>query len=263
MLYDYWQRQEPGKALFPDIEWSKPEQKTHAGRLAIIGGNSLGFAAVVGAHEEATRSGIGTTRILLPNALKKNLPKNISEVIFVPTNTSGGFSKDAEPELHAAMAWASVALYIGDTGRNSETAVVLETLLRMHATPTVITRDAIDLLKNAASTIAERPQTLLVLSFAQLQKLFQTIYYPKVLTFSMQLANLVEALHKFTITYPVTIATLHNEQLVMAHGGQVVTMSWHNPMAIWRGSVASRMATYWAWFPERPLEATAGAVVDY
>ena len=75
------------------------------------------------------------------------------------------------------------------------------------------------------------------------------------------LTNLVEAMHKFTITYPVTIAVLHRESFIIAHDGEVVTTPWDNPMLIWRGNVAAKAATYWLWTPSKPLEATATAII--
>jgi hypothetical protein len=98
------------------------------------------------------------------------------------------------------------------------------------------------------------------MSFAQLQKLFQNVYYPKVLTFSMQLTQLVDALHKFTITYPCTIMVLHKEYIVIASGGDVTTTDWQNPMAIWRGSVAAKAASYWLWNPSSPLMAATASI---
>jgi len=38
----YWQCQTPEQPLFPDIEWNKPEQRSRAGKLGIIGGSKLG-----------------------------------------------------------------------------------------------------------------------------------------------------------------------------------------------------------------------------
>jgi hypothetical protein len=149
---------------------------------------------------------------------------------------------------------------IGDAGRNSETAILYEDFLKDYSGPLTITRDAIDLIKNSSQTIIDRPNTLLVLSFAQLQKLFQSVYYPKVLTFSMQLAQLVEALHKFTITYPVAIMVLHKEYVIVAHNGDVTTTPWENPMAIWRGSVAARAASYWLWNPGSVLTAATASI---
>lgn len=261
MDFDYWKKQSPSSPIYPDIEWSKPETKTHSGKLGIIGGNKLGFAGVAAGYSIATQSGVGQVRVLLPDALKKAIPKTISDTVYAPTNASGSLAKEAITEMTALGAWADEILLIGDAGRSSETAIVYEQFLQKYSGKLVVTRDAIDLIKNSTRELIERPDTLIIASFAQLQKMFQSVYYPKVLTFSMQLTQLIEAVHKFTITYPVTIAVLHKDYLVIAHDGQVVSTEWNNPMAIWRGDVASKAAAYWLWNPSKPLEAAATAIV--
>jgi NAD(P)H-hydrate repair Nnr-like enzyme with NAD(P)H-hydrate dehydratase domain len=261
MDFDYWKKQSPASPIYPDIEWSKPETKTHSGKLGIIGGNKLGFAGVAEGYSIATKSGVGQVRVLLPDALKKAIPKTISDTVYGPTNPSGSLAKEGVAEMIALGAWADEVLLIGDAGRSSETAIAYEQFLQKYPGKLVVTRDAIDLVKNSSRELVERPNTLLIASFAQLQKIFQSVYYPKVLTFSMQLTQLIEAVHKFTITYPVTIAVLHKDYLVIAHDGQVVSTEWNNPMAIWRGDVASKAAAYWLWNPGKPLEATATAIV--
>lgn len=261
MDLSYWRKQTNTEPLFPDIEWSKPEQRTLAGKLGIIGGNKLGFAGVAEAYAVATSAGVGQVRVLLPNVLKKTIPAAITDTLFAPTNISGSLTKDAAAEMATLGAWADGILLIGDAGRSSETAILYEKFLLDYKGPLTITRDAVDLIKNSSQTLVDRPQTLIIVSFAQLQKLFQAVYYPKVLTFSMQLTNLVEALHKFTITYPVSIAVLHRETFIVAHDGNIVTTPWDNPMMIWRGNTAAKAATYWLWSPTKPLEATATAIV--
>lgn len=249
--------------LFPDVEWNKPEQRSMAGRLGIVGGNKLGFAGVGEAYSIAMRAGVGEVRVLLPDILRKSVPAQITEAAFAPTNPSGGLTRDALPDMAALGAWATGILLIGDAGRNSETAILYEDFIANYAGQLTITRDAIDLLKNATSSVVERPNTLVVASFAQVQAIFKTIYYPKILTFSMQLQQLVEALHKFTITYPVTIATFHQNQLVVAHDGEVTTTPWENPMAIWRGSVAAQASAYWLWNQKKPLQAVTASLVSH
>jgi NAD(P)H-hydrate repair Nnr-like enzyme with NAD(P)H-hydrate dehydratase domain len=253
MDYSYWKKQ-ADTPLFPDIQWSRPEQRARAGKLGIIGGNTLGFAGVGEAYAVASSAGAGEARVLLPDALKKSIPPTITDTVFAATNPSGSLAKNALPEMRALGSWADVVLLVGDAGRSSETAIVYEEFLRDYEGRLVITRDAIDLMKNSPQALVERDKTLLVASFAQLQKLFQSVYYPKVLTFSMQLTNLVEALHKFTITYPTAIAVLHKDHLLIAHNGEVVSIDWSNPMAIWRGITASKIATYWLWNPTKTLE---------
>lgn len=261
-IHPYWHTQHLPAALFPDIEWSKPEQRSLAGRLGIVGGNKLGFAAVQEGYATARDTGIGEVRVLLPDVLRKALPTSITDAHFAATNPSGSLSREARPDLHALATWAQSILLIGDVGRNSETAILYDDFVRDYRGPLIITRDAVDLLKHSFDTLAERNHTLMVPSFAQLQTVFRSVYYPKILTFNLQLQYVVEALHKFTITYPLTIVTFHQQHLVVAHAGQVTTTPWDNPMAIWRGSVATRASVYWLWNPTKPLEAVTTSFVS-
>lgn len=260
MTHDYWQKQTASKPIFPDVEWSKPERRDQAGRLAIIGGNKLGFAGVAESYSTAVQTGAGQVRVLLPDVLKKTIPTTITDTIYTASNPSGSLAADALTEMKALGAWSTGVLLVGDAGRNSETAVAYEQFIDSYTGPLTITRDAIDLVKNNAHLLVERPDTLLVGSFAQVQKLFQAVYYPKILTFSMQLMQLVEALHKFTITYPITVVTLHQDHLIIAHAGQIVTQDWDAPLRIWRGETAARMATYWLWNDKRVFESSTASL---
>ncbi len=209
-----------------------------------------------------THTGSRLNPALVPDILKKSVPAVLTDVAYAPNNPSGGLSKDAKPEMHALGSWATAILMIGDAGRNSETAILYEDFLRDYQGQLTLTRDSVDLLMNTPELVVERDQTLLVVSFAQLQKLFSRVYYPKILTFSMQLQQLVETMHKFTITYPVTIMTFHQNHIIISSAGQVTTTPWDNPMSIWRGGVATHAATYWMWTPAKPLEAATASLVS-
>lgn len=258
MQHSYWQKQSSTEPLYPDIEWSKPEQRSQAGRLAIFGGNKLGFITVRDSYELARHLGAGQIRAVLPDALRGTVPVTATDTLFLPSNPSGGLSKEGHGELHATAQWADVSLLIGDSGKNSETAIALESLLDS-PNYLVVTRDAADLLRHASQKLVERDKTVLILSFAQLQKYFQSVYYPIILSFSMQLTHLVEALHKFTLTYPATIVTFHHNQLLVAHEGLVTSTAWDDPLLIWRGSVATKAACYLLWTPKKPLEAISAS----
>jgi len=260
--HPYWKQQTPGKLLFPDVEWNKPEQRSLAGKLGIIGGNKLGFVAVGDAYSIATSDAVGQVRVLLPDALKKSVPPVMTDITFGASNPSGGLSREAAPAMHALGAWADAILFIGDSGKNSETAILYEDFIRDYHGQLTITRDGVDLFMNTPELVVEREHTLLVVSFAQLQKLFTKVYYPKILTFSMQLQQLVETLHKFTITYPVTILTFHQGHIVVAAEGQVTTTPWEAPMAIWKGVVATHAAAYWLWTPSKPLQAVTASLAS-
>lgn len=242
---DYWLKQEPTTPLFPNIEWQKPEQRALAGKLLIVGGNAHGFAAVAQAYQDAVKAGAGEVRVVLPDALKKAIDPLALDCVYVPTNQSGGLTKDALPALKGAAAWADALLFIGDAGRNSETAILYEQLLQAFPDKlAIITRDALELVKGQWTELLQRENVIFIATFAQLQKLFQTVYYPRALLFSMQLMNVVESLHKFTVTYPASVVAFHQNQLVVAKAGEVSSTPWENPMLIWRGSVAARSAVY-------------------
>lgn len=258
--HSYWQTQSSSKPLFPNIAWSKPEQRSLAGKLGIVGGNKQGFIAVAESYSTALSNGVGEARVLVPDSLKKSIPPTITDVVFAKSNPSGSLAQEAKHDLSALADWSSGILMIGDSGQNSETAILYEEFLSRYEGQLTISRDAIDLLRQASGVLVRRPKTMMVLSFAQAQKLFQTVYYPKMLTFSMQLAQAVEALHKFTITYPITLVTFHKDHLIIAHDGNVTTTPWENPMSIWRGVVATQAAVYWLWNPNKPLEAATASL---
>lgn len=261
MEHTYWRKQTHDKPLFPDVEWSKPERRDQAGKLLIVGGNKLGFSAVAEGYQQSLETGVGQVKVLVPDCLKGTIPSTLLDVSFGACTPSGGLSKEALPELRAASEWADATLLIGDAGRNAETALLYEEFIRSYDKPLTATRDAIDLVKNNPSLLVDRPDTLLVVSFAQLQKMIAGVYYPKIITFNMQLMQLVETLHKFTITYPSTVMTLHKEMLIVAHGGEVITQEWHEPMAIWRGSVATRAACYWLWNNDMTLPGVTQSLI--
>src|SRR5690606_26082864 len=127
--------------------------------------------------------------------------------------------------------------------------------------PLTITRDAVDLIKHASVSVVERPDTLLVVSFAQLQKLFQLVYFPKVLTFSMQLTSLVEAAHKFTISYPISIAVLHQGGLIVANDVNVGTSAGNTPVLGGGLGADARAVGYRMGTPSKTLEAVTASLL--
>ena len=79
---------------------NNPERRSQACKLAIIGGNKLGFLAVADSYQEALKTGVGEVRVLLPDALKKSVPAAMTDVLFAPTNPSGSLAREAlQPAL--------------------------------------------------------------------------------------------------------------------------------------------------------------------
>src|SRR4051812_16511922 len=184
-MQDYWHKQTAAQPLFPDLLWSRPENKKQAGKLLIVGGNAHGFVAPGEAYNEAARAGIGTARVLLPDSLQKTVGRVFEAGEYAPSTPSGSFGRQALPDLLDMSQWAEGTLLAGDFGRNSETAVLLEQFIAKYKGPLTITQDAADYFAKTPTAVLSRPDTLLVLSFAQLQKYSMNARFRSAFTFDM------------------------------------------------------------------------------
>ena len=251
---DYWHRQSTNK-LFNDIDMMAPEQRRFAGKLLIIGGNKGMFFAVASALEAAKKFGVGEVRALMPDALKNQVPST-PELYFAEAETSGAFGRLALQEMLRQAEWADAVLLIGDSGKNAETSLVFAEFMDKCQKPVYITRDAVETVTPSAVDWAMRDyETGLLLTMPQLQKMLRTMYYPKVITLSMPTNQLVETLHKFTLSYPVAVATFHNDLIVVAEKGVVVTQSISDtnltPISIWSGALLVQAVVARLWNPEK------------
>jgi len=259
MSDSYWQQQTT-KPLFPDILWSRPESKNGAGKLLIIGGNKFGFAAPATAFTEAGKAGVGTIRILLPESLHK-IVGGMLDAHYAPQNPSGSFSKSALDAMLVHGAWADAVLLAGELGRNSETAVTLETYAKKYNGSLIITRDAADYFIQSPQDILKRPNTCLVVSYEQLQKIGIHAKTEQALTFGMSTPAVALWLKDFTLKSQATIVTLKGELLFVAHAGHVISHHYINDSKVWRVPIAAKASVFWLQNPTKPLEAIASSFV--
>lgn len=258
----FWVKQTADKPLFEDLIWSRPQQKAQAGKLLIIGGNSHGFAAPAEAYTQATGAGVGLTRVLLPDAVKKLAGALLETVDYAPSTPSGSFSQEALGVCLELASWADGVLLAGDFGRNSETAILLEKFVSKYKGSLVITGDAADYFLSTPLEVLERPETTLVLTIAELQKMGVGAGIATPILFSMDLLQLVDALHFMTIRYPANIVVKHLGNIFVARGGKVSTTKLEKDEKIWRVSTAARAAVWLIQNPSKPFEALTTAIYE-
>jgi NAD(P)H-hydrate repair Nnr-like enzyme with NAD(P)H-hydrate dehydratase domain len=260
---EFWQRQTKDKPLFPDLLWSRPENRHQAGKLLIVGGNAQGFTAPADAYRFVSEAGVGSCRVVMPDALQKTVGKFFPEADFAPSTPSGSFAQAALAEVIDNAFWADAVLLAGDFGHNSETAILIERVLEKYDRTVTLTKDAVDYFTSGSSTNMLRNNTLLVLSMAQLQRLGTTAHYPVAFTLTMDLLRLIEHLHEFTKRFPVTILTKHQQTLVVAKGGQVSTTKLAQDPTIWRLETAAHASVWWLQNPTKPYEAISQSIFAY
>jgi hypothetical protein len=166
-------------------------------------------------------------------------------------------------ELLAHTNWADGTILAGDLGRNSETAILIEKFLTKYSGQVTITKDATDYAVNLINQIIDRPDTLLVLTMAQLQKLFTAAHLPEAISFDMGIPRLVEVLHNLTLLHPLTFIVKQLDHLVVASGGEVSTSTTTKGNEdFWRVAVATKASVWWLQNPGKPFEAITTSVLE-
>jgi NAD(P)H-hydrate repair Nnr-like enzyme with NAD(P)H-hydrate dehydratase domain len=261
MVSNYWHKQQHTEPLFSDLLWSKPENKMHAGKLLIIGGNLHGFSAPASAYSESEKAGIGSLRVLMPDAIQKTVGRFMPEADFGPSTPSGSFASRSLDAWFEQASWADAVLLAGDLGRNSETAILIESFVSKYDGQITLTKDAADYIIATPLTLLDRPATTLVLSFAQLQKLAKNARSVTAFTFNMDLLRLVDALHEFTMQHKTYIVTKHLGTMIVAVNGQVSTTKIDQDVDVWRVITAAKATVWWLQHPNKPFEALTTALV--
>lgn len=254
----FWQKQILDKPLFEDLLWSRPENKRSRGKLLIAGGNAHGFMAPAAAYTAAVKAGAGTTRVVLPDVLQKAVGSSFPEAQFAPSTPSGSFARLALATLLQESAWADGTLLAGDFGRNSETALALESFLDQSPGLLIAADDSIDPLIRDPAKLLLRPKTYLVIDLPRLQKLSQA-YDPRILVrHSMSLAGLVGVLVDGTSKLEALIVTEHHDHFIVARKGRVSTTPTANKAL--GPEIAAGIAVWALQQPTKPFEAATTAI---
>lgn len=252
---DYFEKLD--KNPYEDLKWNIPERKQ--GSVNIIGGNEGNFRTEVKVSEFLNNEyPIKTLNVVLPDKLKNKLPP-LPNFVFLPSTDKGTFADSQE--LRDMFGVADFNLVLGDFSKNAITGKAVAGACQRSEKMTLVTRDAVDLLaENETERVLMNENLILFASLPQLQKILRAVYYPKMLLLSQSLVQVAEVLHKFTLSYPVNIVTLHNGQVLVAGSGVVKAMplekSGCSPVSIWNGELAAKIVAMNLYNPNRFVEAT-------
>lgn len=256
----YWLKQ-TSKALYEDLIWSKPENKNQAGKLLIIGGNLYSFSAPSEAYRIAEKEGAGTIRLILPESLKKTLQKILPESEFAPTNPSGSFSKKSLSTLIDNSLWADTVLFAGDMGKNSETAIAIESYLKKYQGNVVLAKDSVDLVVSAIDCYLERRKTTLVVNLSQLQKITKAARSDLLFKYSQSNDEIASNLAELTKKYSFCIVTFHNNKLWCALNGHVSSTETKYSNDSWIIKISSKIAVWQMQNLDKIFESTTTALL--
>ena len=245
------------KNPYEDLKWNVPERKQSI--VNVIGGNGQSFRSEVKVAEYlASAYPLQEVRVVMPDKLKGKLPP-LPNFVFVPSTDSGSFAESQE--LLNAFEASDYNLVLGDLSHNTMTRRAVASACKKTEKMTLVTRDAVDIIaENMPERVLMNESIVFMASVVQLQKLLRAVYYPKMLMMSSSLVQVAEVLHKFTLSYPVSVVTLHNEQVLVTHNGTVkaVTLkaTGYSPMMFWSGEAAAKIVGMNLYNPNQFVEAT-------
>ncbi|MBQ8985165.1 hypothetical protein IJ076_01210 [Candidatus Saccharibacteria bacterium] len=247
---------------YKDLYWNVPDDQKF-GSAAVIGGNGQNFRSVIKTAEYLTNSfPLKEVKTVLPDSLKSKLPP-LDNFVFLKTTDMGSFC-DVD-EMKGVIDSSDFNLIVGDLSKNKVTGMALSSAFLSSEKPLLITRDTIDLVaREKLEQILMRDNLTIFGSIMQWQKIFRGIYYPKVLQPSQSLINVAESFHKFTLSFPVQVLTLHDNQILIAKNGVVkvvpIEKSGYPAITVWNGELASKIAAMNYYNPDKFIEATVAAI---
>jgi hypothetical protein len=252
-----WLKQTADKPLFPDVLWSRPENRRHAGKLLIIGGHKQEFSAVSEAYSAALKVGVGTARVILPDQLQKTLVAVFPEAEYAASTPIGSFSRQALGTLLDTAEWADGVLLAGDFGRNSETAVLLDSFIEKYRGLLVLAGDSIDYFLKSPAKLVSRADTLLVGNLSQIQKMA----HPSLIQQNADLVNVIGQASDWVSQTELSAVTVHSKQAIVAYRQQIST----TPVKISAtDAVLAAYATVWLLQqPSKPFQALTTALYCY
>lgn len=216
-----WTRQEKGKPLYPDMLWSKPENKRYAGKLLIIGGQAGSFKNISAAYSYAVKAGAGHVRLLMPESLRK-LTQSIEGAEYAPSNQSGSFARTALGAFFELSEWSDHILLAGDLGKSSETTVIVDGFL-------LRTNKSVTISENALQSVGiDMPQLInkkftLVGGKVFIQNIVKTIGHIKAVTSETTIGQMSEILEDVSSKYRAALVVGDGQNIWTSEGGDVVS----------------------------------------
>ncbi len=248
-------RQQNDKPMFPDLLWSKPENKRQAGKLLIIGGQAGRITEVSTAYNAAQKAGAGYVRVLLPESLRQ-MTNHLPDIEYAPANSSGSFARQSLGMMNEMTEWADAVLLAGGMGKNSETTTVIDGYLLRCPAQTTLTKDALQTISLPFDQILPR-DIICVLNFHALQKRIPELNSPLAITSTMPLPKKAEIICSYTQGKYAGIVTQDSSVIWCSVDDEVTSTK---STMVDNTTLASYCSVWTMQHPDKKLEALTSAV---
>jgi len=245
------------KPLFPDLIWSRPQNKRQAGKLLIIGGQIGQVTEVSKAYNASQKAGAGHIRVLLPESLHK-VTQHLPDIEYAPSNSSGSFARQSLAVMNELTEWSDAVFLAGGMGKNSETTTVIDGYLLRCPSLTTLSEDAFSTISLPFDQLLSR-NTVSVLSFPMLQKKAEQLNSPQALTSTAPLQTKAEIISSYTKDQAASIVTIDQEQVWASQGNKASSTKTTD---IEHTTLAAYCSVWAMQFPNKKFEALTTAIFE-
>ncbi len=209
--------------LYESALWNRPVSQIGAGRLLLIGGHSGSFNFVQSLYQSALAAGIGHCEVALPESLRRLVGPEAAH--YLPVTNSGSLGPSAAGQIEQLAEDFDAVGLGGDLSLNSQTAVLIETLMTKLEPSPLIYADALDQASKLFPQLIEHTGELIALNTRQALKLAGALKIP--LATHDNLTSKVEMVQKVSAATQKHIALVEHEIIVA--GGERTSLT---PLAV-------------------------------
>jgi NAD(P)H-hydrate repair Nnr-like enzyme with NAD(P)H-hydrate dehydratase domain len=248
------QSQEP---LYPQILWNRPLSRHSAGRILLVGGHSGGFSVLQAFYQLALAGGIGQCQLVLPDSLRPILA-GTPDSIFVPSGPSGSLAKAALAAVLDLAHDFDTCVIGPDLSQNSETTVLVESLLEHLERPVVLVGDGLVVGRHQPARLMDKAGRLIIATPKEVLDLAGK----RDLALPIKYAD--SALNKLAIMETVSRHSradwvMVGRELITASKGQLSLTNTVSEMDFFQPTIAALAAVFWTQQPGKPFEALTTA----
>ncbi len=244
--------------LYPKVLWNRPVAARAAGRLLVLSGHSGDLNTPQTIYQSAQAAGIGDCRVVLPDAVRK-LIGDVEMASFVPSSPSGSLGRASLAAiLDLANDYDTIAIG-GGLSQNSETTMLVDSLLSMTDKPVILSDDALVLMKHQLKEIAQRPNSLILTDMVGLIKASGALGVAVNIRPDGGILNKVEILRNYLTAGKASYVVVGTE-LIVGVGDHVSVTPYELTAAAITGLATGVLGTFWT--QNRTFEGlTTGAFV--
>ena len=181
--------------VYKEIEWSQPDNPSQMGNCLIMGGSLHDIIAPHYAYNKLSKHFLNTT-VLMPESVKKFVGSKNKDIVYINSNPSGSFSLKSNEVVQSFLTGSRIALICGSIGKNSETAILMERIVK-YDTLKVLCGDTLDFFRINTKPLLDNKSNILVGNFGQINTILNN---SQTSTIHLYKDSLVETVNKLVIS---------------------------------------------------------------